>query len=125
VVMAARVWGGRRWERGGGGVQEKGEGKEAAAIPRGKGGAARVRERLVGQIEIHGPTRLHDSSRPTILLLYWWMLPKFVILVNASQISKSLKRTTRKRNKTKHRKNKLQLLFFANRVSQFLCVPIH
>jgi hypothetical protein len=37
--------------------------------------------------------------------------------MNASQTSKSLKCTTRKRNKTKHRKNKLQLLFFANWVS--------
>jgi hypothetical protein len=49
-------------ERGGegGGCNPKGE--------RG-GAAARVRGRLVGWIEIHGPTRLHDSSRPTILLL--------------------------------------------------------
>jgi hypothetical protein len=40
--------------------------------------------------------------------------------MNASQTSKSLKRITRKRNKTKHRKNKLQLLFFANWVSHEL-----
>jgi hypothetical protein len=74
---AARVLGGdgckglrrKKMGKGRGGVQEKGEG--AAAIPRGKRGAARVRGRLVGRIEIHGPTRLHDSSRPTILLLYW------------------------------------------------------
>jgi hypothetical protein len=49
----------RGWE--GGGCNPKGR----------KGGVARVRGRLVDRIEIHGPTRLHDSSRPTILLLYW------------------------------------------------------
>jgi hypothetical protein len=43
-----------------------------------RGRAARVKERLVGQIEVHGPIRLHDSSRPRhkhltkeIPLSYW------------------------------------------------------
>jgi hypothetical protein len=47
-------------------------GEGGGCNPKGRkgGGAARVRGRLVGRIEIHGPTRLHDSSRPTILLLY-------------------------------------------------------
>jgi hypothetical protein len=58
---------------GGGGVQGRGEGKGGGCNPKGRkgGGGARVRGRLVGQIEIHDPTRLHDSSRPTIILLYW------------------------------------------------------
>ena len=57
----------------GGGVQEKGEGNGRLQQPKGeKGGvAARVRGGLVGRIAIRGPTRLHDSSRPTTLLLYW------------------------------------------------------
>jgi hypothetical protein len=76
----ARVLGGegckglrrKKMGEGRGGVQEKGEGKGGgAAIQGGKRGATRVRGGLVGRIEIHGPTRLHDSSRPTILLLYW------------------------------------------------------
>jgi hypothetical protein len=43
-----------------------------------RGRAARVKGRLMGWIEIHGPTRLRDSSRPRrkrltkeILLSYW------------------------------------------------------
>jgi hypothetical protein len=56
----------------GGGVQEKGKGKRRLQQHKGeKGGAARVRGGLVGRIAIRGPTRLHDSSRPTTLLLYW------------------------------------------------------
>jgi hypothetical protein len=42
------------------------------------GRAARVKGRLMGRIEIHGPTRTRDSSRPRrkrltkeILLSYW------------------------------------------------------
>jgi hypothetical protein len=55
------------------GVASKGKGRGRGRLQSqgGKRGAARVRGRLVGRIEIHGPTRLHDSSRPTILLLYW------------------------------------------------------
>jgi hypothetical protein len=37
------------------------EGKGRLQSQRGKGGA-RVRGRLMGRIEIHGPTHLHDSS---------------------------------------------------------------
>ena len=55
----------------GGGVQEKGEGKGRLQQPKGEKGGARVRGGLVGRIAIRGPTRLHDSSRPTTLLLYW------------------------------------------------------
>ena len=55
--------GGRPRERGGEGGGCKN--------PKGKGVAARVRGGLVGRIAIRGPTRLHDSSRPTTLLLYW------------------------------------------------------
>jgi hypothetical protein len=43
-----------------------------------RGRAARVKGRLMGRIEIHGPTRPRDSSRPRrkrltkeILLSYW------------------------------------------------------
>jgi hypothetical protein len=68
---------------------------------------------LVGRIKNHSPTRSRVNSRPRrtsltkILLFYWRMLPNN---------SKLQKRTTRKRSK-KIRKNKLQLLFFANWVS--------
>jgi hypothetical protein len=72
------VW---RWLQG---LEEEGDGRGEGRSPRERGGegggcnhkgrkgggAARGRGRLVGRIEIHGPTRLHDSSRPTILLLY-------------------------------------------------------
>ena len=42
-----------------------------------KRGAARVRGRLVGRIEIHGPTRSHVSFRPqrmrlNLILLFYW-----------------------------------------------------
>jgi hypothetical protein len=46
-------------------------GEGGGCNPKGGKGGARVMGGLVGRIEIHGPTRLHDSSRPTILLLYW------------------------------------------------------
>jgi hypothetical protein len=64
----ARVLGGdgckglRRKKMGEGRGQRPRERGGATAIPRGKRGATRVRGRLVGRIEIHGPTRLHDSS---------------------------------------------------------------
>ena len=76
---AARVLGGegckglRRKKMGEGGASKrKGRGSGGCNNTRGKkGGAARVRGGLVGRIAIRGPTRLHDSSRPTTLLLYW------------------------------------------------------
>ena len=75
----ARVLGGegckdlRRKKMGEGGASKrKGRGRGRLQQPKGeKGGAARVRGGLVGRIAIRGPTRLHDSSRPTTLLLYW------------------------------------------------------
>jgi hypothetical protein len=55
-----------------------GDGRREAAQGGIRGRAARVKGRLVGRIEIHGPTRPHDSSRPQrisltkkILLSYW------------------------------------------------------
>ena len=63
----------------GGGGQGLGEMGRGAAQGEGiRGRAARVKGRLMGRIEIHGPTRPHDSSRPRrkrltkeILLSYW------------------------------------------------------
>jgi hypothetical protein len=56
---------GEEGEGEGGGGQANGrrgrQGGGAAALQGEKGGA-RVWGRLVGQIEIHGPTRSHDSS---------------------------------------------------------------
>ena len=76
---AARVLGGegckdlRRKKMGEGGRPRERGGEAAAATTQGgkRGGAARVRGGLVGRIAIRGPTRLHDSYRPTTLLLYW------------------------------------------------------
>jgi hypothetical protein len=51
--------------------ERRGEGAAATSQGGKRGAAARVRGGLVGRIAIHGPTRLHDSSRPTTLLLYW------------------------------------------------------
>jgi hypothetical protein len=71
------------------------------------GGARVVRGRLVGQIEIHVPSRLHDRSWPTIHCYTDECFSNF-------QIPKA-HYPKEKQNKTQ--KNKLQLLFFANWVS--------
>jgi hypothetical protein len=62
---------------GGGGGQGLGEWRRAAAQGEGVRGRA-VKGRLVGRIEVHGPIRLRDRSRPRhkhltkeILLSYW------------------------------------------------------
>jgi hypothetical protein len=77
-----------------------------------RGKAARVKGRLVGRIEIHGPIRSHDSSRPQRMSL---TKKSIVLLVNASQKFKTPK--AHHPREKKQRKNDLQLLFFANRVS--------
>jgi hypothetical protein len=65
----------------GGGLRPRVWGKLGRAAPQGegvRGRAARVKGRLVGRIEVHGPIRLRDSSRPClkhlikeIPLSYW------------------------------------------------------
>jgi hypothetical protein len=126
----------RRWEGGGLGLRGWGGRLHKREGIRGRGWRPKAREgggrlhkgkgwlglgELVGRIKNHDPTRSRVNSRPRrtsltkILLFYWRMLPNN---------SKLQKRTARKRSK-KTRKNKLQLLFFANWLSHHVNVYQH
>jgi hypothetical protein len=77
-----------------------------------RGRAARVKGRLVGWIEIHGPTRSHDISRPQRM-----SLTKKIHCPTGECFPEIPNPQSASPERKKQKKNNLQLLFFANRVS--------
>jgi hypothetical protein len=104
--LRPRVWG--KWVR----AAAQGEGV--------RGKAARVKGRLVGRIEVHGPIRLRDNSRPRLKHL----TKKFHYPTGecfSSKISKSPKRINRM-GKNKNNKKRITSNFSSLRTGYHRCL---